>query len=398
MNKLFYIIFGIALIIIGIIGLRFVPLRGLVSPQATHPQNDSIVKPEPVQESVESTDIPEKSSANPLTETDAFSRAFESDVDIDKLEAELSETFGSDIDMDKLKEALRSKDPERVKEVIEEAMGPEIAAGMAYMMEKMEGLEEGEFPDFNVQELMNIFAGENGPKIDLAEISQKAFREHFPEGEPADYEAEMAERIHKIVSDTPGDFHKVMNAVTMGLAREQDFQYWALANFKGEIGQQMKWMTDQILVAGELENIQYTVPEDMSTFLPTFTEAETEASITPTPKSETTTSATESTEPPPVRSDENGTVATETSETVSTPPMSADRINSIRDILSQNGTDAGLLKLLETDTDAANYLLERFSSSTEIEEWLSKQATEVPPSKSNPREIRPQPLPPEVQP
>ena len=280
-----------------------------------------------------------------------------------------------------------------MKEVIEEAMGPEIAAGMAYMMEKMEGLEEGEFPDFNIQELMNIFAGENGTKIDLAEISQKAFREHFPEGEPADYEAEMAERIHKIVADTPGDFHKVMAAVGMGLAREQDFQFWALANFKGEIGQQMQWMTEQILVAGELENIQYTVPEDMSTFLPALTGVETQGTETPTPKPQATTSTTESTEVSATRSTENGGVATEKPQTEPPPPMSAKRINAIREILSQRGTDAGLLKLLETDKDAANYLLERFNSPTEIEEWLSKQATEVPRPKPTPPEIRSQPLP-----
>ena len=381
-----------------IIGLCFVSLISIAFLNISRPKTEVTTKTESVQESVKSTDMPENNEANPVSETDESSQVFGSDVDVDKLEAELSETFGSDVDMDKLKEALRSKDPERMKEVIEEAMGPEIAAGMAYMMEKMEGLEEGEFPDFNIQELMNIFAGENGPKIDLAEISQKAFREHFPEGEPADYEAEMAERIHKIVADTPGDFHKVLAAVTLGLTKEQDFQFWALANFKGEMGQQMKWMTDQILVAGELENIQYTVPEDISTLLPTFTDIETEASITPTPKPKTITGATESTEPTNVRSDENGTVATETSETVSTPPMSADRINAIRDLLSQHGTDAGLLKLLETDKDAANYLSERFNSPTKIEAWLSKQAKEGPQSTSNPRETRPQPLPPEVQP
>ena len=385
-----------------IIGLCFVSLISVAFLRISRPKTEVTTKTESVQESVKSTDMPENNDVNPLTETDAFSRVFGSDVDVEKLEAELSETLGSDVDMDKLKEALRSKDPERIKE----AMGPEFAAKMdafeKLMEKKMEGLEVGEFPDFNVQELMNIFAGEDGPKIDLAEISQKAFREHFPEGEPADYEVEMAERIHKIVADTPGDFHKVMAAVTMGLTKELDFQYWALANFKGEIGQQMKWMTDQILVAGELENIEYTVPEDMSTFLPAFTEVEKEAPTLPTPNPETTTSATESTtestEVSPTRSDENSVVATEKSETEPTPPMSADRINAIREMLSQNGPDAGLLKLLETDQDAANYLLERFNSSTEIEAWLSKQATEGPPSKLNPREIRPQPLPPEVQP
>ena len=380
-----------------IIGLCFVSLISVAFLRISRPKTEVNTKTESVQESVKSTDTPENNGTNPLTKTDAFSQAFGSDVDVEKLKAELSETFGSDVDMDELREALRSKDIERMKK----AMGPEFAArmdaAMAYMTKKMEGLEEGEFPDFNLQEYMNIFMGEN-TKIDFAEISQKAFRRHFPEGEPADYEAEMAERIHKIVADTPGDFQKVMMAVTTGLAREQDFQHWALANFKGELGQQMEWMTDQILVAGELENIQYTAPEDMSTFLPMFTEVETQDTGTPPPTPQATTSATESIEESPTRSNENSVVATEKSQTEPPPPMSADRINSIREMLSQNGPDAGLLQLIETDADAANYLLERFNSSNEIEAWLSKQATEGPQSKTTPREIRPQPLPPEVQP
>ena len=161
----------------------------------------------------------------------------------------------------------------------------------------------------------------------------------------------------------------------------------------------MKWMTEQILVGGELENIQYTVPEDMSTLLPTLTEVDTQATEhAGTSKPQATTSATASTESPSTRSNENSVVATENSQTELPPSMSVKRINAIRELLSQDGTDAGLLKLLETDKAAANYLLERFNSPTEIEEWLSKQATEVPRSRSNPRETRPQPLPPEVQP
>lgn len=377
-----------------IIGLCFVSVIGVAFLRTQNPKTEVPIEAE----SIKPTEIPENNGANSLIETDAFSQALGSDVDVEKLEAELSETFGSDIDMDKLKEALRSKDIERM----EDALGPEYAAridaAMKYMQEKMEGLEVGEFPDFNLQEYMNIFAGENDTKIDLAEISQNAFRRHFPEGEPADYEAEMAERIHKIVADTPGDFQKVMLAVTMDLAKEQDFQFWALANFKGEIGQQMKWMTEQILVGGELENIQYTVPEDMSTVFPMLTEVETQGTEPPTPTPQATTSTTASTEVPLTRSNENGTVATEKSQTEPPPSMSVERIKSIRELLSQDGTDAGLLKLLETDKDAANYLLERFNSSTEIEEWLTKQSTEGPRSKSNQREIPPQPLPPEVQP
>ena len=139
----------------------------------------------------------------------------------------------------------------------------------------------------------------------------------------------------------------------------------------------------------------------MSTFLPMLTEIETQdtAPLTPTPQA-TPTPTTESTEMLPTRSNENDGVATENSQPEVASPMSVARIKSIRELLSQDGTSrrcqqrkTDLLKLLETDKEAANYLLERFSSSTEIEKWLSKQPTEVPPSKSNP-----QPLPPEVQP
>ncbi len=367
-----------------IIGLCFISLIGVAFLRTPTPQTEAPIETESVQESVPPSKVFQTENATRSQGTDATPQASLPSID--------------DIDMDEYKAALRSKDPERIKK----ALGPEgaarVDAGMKFMREKMEGLEEGEFPDLNIDELMNIFMGEDGPKFDLAEISQNAFRRHFPEGEPEDYEAEMAERIHKIVADTPGDFHKVMMAVTMDLAREQDFQFWALANFKGEIGQQMKWMTEQVLVAGELENIQYTVPEDMSTLLPTLTEADTQATGTPTSEPQATTSDTASIESPPTRSNENSVVATENSQTELSSPMSVKRINSIRKLLSQNGTDAGLLKLLETDKAAANYLLERFNSPTEIEAWLSKQATEVPRSRSNPRETHPQPLPPEVQP
>ena len=362
-----------------IIGLCFVSLVGLAFLWTPTPQTEAPIETESVQESVTPSKVSQTENATRSQGTDATPQASLLSID--------------DIDMDEYKAALRSKDPERIKK----ALGPEgaarVDAGMKFMREKMEGLEEGEFPDLNINELMNIFMGEDGPKIDLAEISQNAFRRHFPEGEPEDYEAEMAERIHKIVADTPGDFQKVMMAVTMDLAREQDFQFWALANFKGEIGQQMKWMTEQVLVAGELENIQYTVPEDMSTLLPTLTEADTQATGTPVPKPQATTSDTASIESPPTRSNGNSVVATENSQTELPSSMSVKRINAIRELLSQDGTDAGLLKLLETDKEAANYLLERFNSPTEIEAWLSKQATEVPRSRSNPRETRPQPLP-----
>lgn len=357
------------------IGLCFVLLIGIAFLHSPSPQTEAPVETESVQESVEQIE-----NATRLSETDATSQGSLPNID--------------GIDMDAYKSALRSKDIEGMKK----ALGPETAArvdtAMKFMEEKMGGLEVGEFPDFNIQELMNIFSDEDGPKIDFEKIAQVAFREHFPEGEPEDYEAEMAARIHEIVAETPGDFHKVMATVALKLLREQDFQFWALANFKGEIGQQMKWMTDQILIGGELENIQYTVPEDMSTLLPAFMEGGTQTAATPT----STLSTEASTAPPLVRSDENGVAATDTAEADTQQSMSAERITAIREMLSQHGKEAAVLRLLETDKDTANWLLERFNSPTEIEEWLSKQATTGPRSKPTPPEIRPQPLPQEIQP
>ena len=364
--------------------LCFVLLIAVAYLRAPSPQTEAPVETESAQESVNPTNMFQTENATRSHGTDATPQASMPNID--------------NIDMEAYKAALRSKDPERIKEALGPGFSARVEAGMKFMEEKMEGLEEGEFPDFNLQEYMEVLMGEDAPKIDWEEITQSGFREHFPEGEPENYEAEMAARIHEIVADTPGDFQKVMLAVVMDLTKKQDFQFWALANFKGEMGQQMDWLTQQILVAGELENIQYTIPEDMSTFLPTLTETETQGTGTQTPKPQATTSALELTEPPSTRPNENSVAATEKPEEALPSPMSVDRINSIKEMLSQQGTDAGLLRLLETDKAAANWLLERFNSPTEIEEWFSKQPTEGPRLKPNPRQIPPQPLPPEVQP
>lgn len=367
-----------------IIALCFASLIGVAFLQTPNPQTEAPLKTESVQQSVEPTDMSQTEDAARSDDTEATPQASLLSID--------------NIDMDEYKAALRSKDIERMKK----ALGPELAArvdaGMEFMQEKMEGLEEGEFPDFNIQELMNIYTGENGPKFDLVDISQQAFRRHFPEGEPEDYEMEMAERIHKIVAATPGDFEQVMAAVSMNLIKEQDFQSWALANFKGEIGQQVNWMTEQVLVAGELENIQYDIPEDLSTFTQMFTEANPQDSAAvSTSMPQTATDTTEPIESQPVEPSGSAPDVAAGSEIDPSTPMSTTRINSIKEILSQHGTDGGLLQLLETDTEAANYLLERFNSPDQIETWLSEQSTEAPP-KPNLRQLAPQSLPQEIQP
>ena len=367
-----------------IIALCFVSLIGVAFLRTPNLQNEAPIKTESVQEGITPNKVFQTENAAHSHETDATSQTSLLSID--------------NIDMDEYKAALRSKDIERLKKALGPELSARVDAGMKFMEEKMEGLEEGEFPDFNLQEYMEIMMGENAPKIDLAEISQKAFRRHFPEGEPEDYEPQMAARIREIAFATPGDLPEVMQAVTMNLMKEKDFQFWALAHFKGELGQQMEWMKQEILTAKELADLQHTIPENMSTFGETLTAVETQNPATSTPISQTTAPTTDSIEPPPTHPSENVRTVAEGPAIDLPAQMSEVRITSIKEILSQHGTDGGLLHLLETDMEGANWLLERFGSSAEIETWLSEQSKEAPPSKSNLRQFPKQPLPPEVQP
>lgn len=367
-----------------IIGLCFVSLIGVAFLGTPNSQNEAPITVASVQKNVKPTGMSQPENVISSHEADATPQSSMLNID--------------NIDMDEYKAALRSKDIERLKKALGPELSARVDAGMKFMEEKMEGLEEDEFPDFNIQEYLNIFTGENGTQIDLAKISQTAFRRHFPEGEPEDYEPQMAARIREIAFTTQGDLPEAMQTVAITLMKEQDFQFWALAHFKGELGQQMEWMKQEILTAKELADLQHTIPENMSTFGKTLTAAETQDSATPTPISQVTPSTTDSIESPPAHPSENVRTVAESPAINLPAQMSEARITSIKEILSHHGTDEGLLHLLETDMEGANWLLERFDSSIEIETWLSEQSAETPPLKPDIRQLPPQPLPLEVQP
>lgn len=243
------------------------------------------------------------------------------------------------------------------------------------LVQRFEGKTLADGPDihFSLQEILDTFADAQGvERIDIGEIGLEAFQELGPGGDPADYEPDMAAKVHAIVFDTPGDFRQVLAVVVEELVHEdQDFSVWNLAYFKGDISAGMGWMMEQILVAGELEAEPFTVPPDMSPLFAPAVSAETSLTSPST------------------------SVESAASQPDAPAPMSASRITTIRDTLSSHGTDEGVLHLLETDEEAANWLLERFGSSAEIEAWV---ADEQPPAASEAAPRIEQPLPTEVQP
>lgn len=243
------------------------------------------------------------------------------------------------------------------------------------LVQRFEGATLADAPDinFSLQEIMDIMTDAQGvERIDLGEIGLAGFQELGPGGDPADYEPEMAAKVHAIVFDTPGDFEEVLDVVIDAMTTDQDLAVWHLAYFKGDLGAGIGWMMEQILVAGELEADPFTVPPEMSSIFAPAVPAETSS----TPQS----MAVENTDFQPDMP----------------APMSASRITAIREKLSSHGTDEGVLHLLETDEEAANWLLERFGSSEEIEAWLVSDEQPSPASEEQQR-IQ-QPLPTEVQP
>ncbi len=243
------------------------------------------------------------------------------------------------------------------------------------LAQRFEGKTLADAPDidFSLQEMLDIFADAQGKeRIDIGQIGLYAFQEFGPGGDPADYEPEMAAKVHEMVFNTPGDFREVLSVVGDAAHENQDFLVWNLAYFKGDIGAGMGWMMEQILVAGNLEEDPFSVPPEMA---PLFAPAVPEE--------------TSSTAPPTF-------VETADSQPDAPAPMSTARITTIRETLSSHGTDEGILHLLETDEAAANWILERFGSSEEIKAWLASD--EQPPAAPKQAPSSQQPLPTEVQP
>ncbi|MDE0085275.1 MAG: hypothetical protein OXU23_06155 [Candidatus Poribacteria bacterium] len=388
-NRLFPIGIGICLILI--IGMAFLLASG--------PQDETPVKTDSVQEIAKPAGVSKTEDAAIAAET-TIPQTSGSEKSIFGMDIEEAKELLNSEDFEKLKSFENAEDAQQFLDKLKSSMSPEQLAKMEEAQQAvsnwfdgfgLDGLEAGDkMPDMDMQEIYDILGPAFGGTVDFAETAMEVFRMQFPEGEPADYEPQMAQRIHEIAAKTPGNFEEVFMGVFMELIKEHDFNAWTMGQFQGKIGQQIEWIKEEIIAAGQMEGIEYTVPEDMSKLVNPLTKTGTQGSTT-------------STQTPQDKASQNGLVDVLSSllnkttkalpgESISTPLPPA-RVAAIRETLSRHGTEAGMRHLLENDKEAANWLLREFKTPSKINEWLSQQG-----AKTLPRKIPAPTGPPKTQP
>lgn len=250
--------------------------------------------------------------------------------------------------------------------------------------EWMDALNRGEIPDVSFQDTFDFLASQGGPSVDFGQEALEMFRQFFPEGEPEDYDVEMAARLREVLASMQGDIEDAAADAIMILGEEPDFGAWMLGRFKGEIGQTVQWFMDEAIVAASIETPPSPPQENAYSETTPIIDVD---MATPTISSDL----------PSAKLGES--LDGSAPEISTTAPLSASRITSIRETLSRYGTDEGLLHLLETDEKAVDWLLEQFESLDAIDVWLSKKETDgpltetrwqgQPSSSSSPTEVAP---------
>ncbi len=380
-NRLFPI--GMSICFVLIIGMAYLLTSG--------PQNETPVKMESVQEIAKPTKASETEDVAIAAET-TTPQTSESEKSILGMDIEKAKELlnSEDFDFENFKGFENAEDSQKLLDKLKASMSPEQLAKIEEAEQaaknwfdgfRLDGFEAGDkMPDMDMQELYDILGPAFGGTLDFSKISMDVFRREFPEGEPADYEPQMAERIHKIVGTTSGNFEEVAMQVMMKLATDQEYIAWTMGQFQGKIGQQIEWMKGAIIAAGQMEGIEYTVPEDMSQLVNSLTKTETQKSETPKRTSQDTTSNGGLSDILSTLLNKNRDAKALSAENKSTqlPPA---RIAAIRETLSRHGTEAGMRRLLENDKEAANWILREFKTPSKINEWLSQQGTKTLPSK-----------------
>ena len=374
-NRLFPIVMGICFILI--VGVAFL--------LSSEPQTESVIKTESVQEITEPTEVSETEDVAIAAETTP-PQTSESEKSIFGMDIEKAKELLNSEDFENFKGFENAENAQKLLDKLKSSMSPEELAKFEeaqqaaknWFSENSEGLGPGDkMPDMDMQELYDILGPAFGGTVDFSKISMDVFRRQFPEGEPADYEPQMAQRIHELVASTPGDFETVMMATVMELATDQEYTAWTMGQFQGKIGQQIEWMKGEIIAAGQMEGVEYTVPEDMSNFTNSLTKVGTQESKIPTETPQDAKSQRELVDVLSTLLNKNREAKALPAEGAS-PSLPPARIAAIRETLSLHGTNAGMLHLLENDKDAANWLLKQFGTPAKIEAWLSEPGTKAP--------------------
>lgn len=375
-NRLFPIGIGICLILI--VGMAFLLASG--------PQDETPIKMESVQEIAKPSGASETEDAAIAAET-TTPQTSGSEKTVFGMDIEKAKELLNSEDFEKLKSFENAEDSQKFLEKLKSSMSPEQLAKIEEAEQAaknwfdgfgLDGLEAAgdKMPDMDMQEIYDILGPAFGGTVNFSEISMEVFRRQFPEGEPADYEPQMAQRIHEIAATTPGGFETVMMAAMMKLATDHEYTAWTMGQFQGKIGQQIEWMKGEIIAAGQMKGIEYTVPEDMSKLVNPLTKTGTQESTTSTQTPQDKASQDGLADVLSSLLNKNKATKALPGESISTPLPPA-RVAAVRETLSRHGTEAGMLHLLENDKEAANWLLREFKTPSKINEWLSQQGTKT---------------------
>ena len=220
--------------------------------------------------------------------------------------------------------------------------------------------------DFSFQDFFDFYESQGMPASSAAAEFFQLFRGYFPTGSPEDYEAEMASRFQDSFLAAPGTRTEARYYASRMLRAEPDYRAWTFGKFKGKIGAQIRWQEEQVVKALALED---AATRDTTHAQPPA------RSNSDVPRMLLTENNGPSSPPalgPPV-----GTNSTERL-------LPVEQKSTIQEILHHYDTDEGLLHLLETDKESAEWLLEHFNSLDEIEAWRDKNTTQAPPIKQQP--------------
>lgn len=363
-------------LILGVLSIVVITIIGLSIIKTSQNRTDDNVNQDSVKRNEDKTQIAE-------TNGNRISEVSQNKTEIGKSKSD------NLIDFEKLQESMnlddpdqlnRFKNPEEMQKFIKEMkekMDPETLAkfedaqqAASVWLDELHGFQsEDRMPELDMQEFYDSLAPTFG-EMDFSKVALEIFRKQFPEGEPSDYEAKMAERIHKIAAETTGDFEQVMLKVTMKLATDQEYTAWTMGQFQGKIGNQIEWLKEEIIAAGLLEGRSYENNDEIINSVNTSTENKPTDSIIHRffeNTSKTTTSDTIE------RINKNEDRNIKSTETGSIPPQSPAKKALIRKTLALHGPDQGMLHLLQTDKEAADWLMKNYRTKDELSAWLNEQ-------------------------
>ena len=265
-----------------------------------------------------------------------------------------SDTSGSNIQKETLEILQKMFTPEqRAEGNFQKLM--EILASDAYVefLDSVEVVNPENFTAFLVSQGLTDAAKTNNEKIFM-----NYFRGVYPDRQPSDLDGEMKNRLlEAIKSATPDTIQETMS----GFAEHKDVTAWIVGRFLGDSQGFSNWVVETIENAPDVPSdmqyethfeIPFEMPEDL-------------------PVSNRSPAMLETQQ----RQDDEGVSSpTQLKAVIASPSeyeISQERMSQIRETLLRYGTDEGMLQLAETDPDVAEWLLQRFKSPEELDDWLA---------------------------